>query len=138
MAPAVSPQRDRLAFREHNRNARLARLREMVQMGHDVCDHDSKVLAHKTFHCRAWALDSRWIGPRAGRPLDPSDGAAGVSGRWALVAMDPSVDMTTPRGRMVANILVAVAQWESDMSASVPPTRSHRARQTVLGMAASE
>ena len=35
--------------------------------------------------------------------------------RWALVALDPSVDMTQPSGRMVANILVAVAQWESEM-----------------------
>lgn len=35
--------------------------------------------------------------------------------RSALVALDPSVDMTQPIGRMVANILVAVAQWESEM-----------------------
>ena len=35
--------------------------------------------------------------------------------RWALVALDMQVDMTAPNGRLVAHILVAVAQWESEM-----------------------
>ena len=53
-----------------NRNARLARLRELVPPGNAivgidladkkqmvvVCDHDSKVLARRTFRCKAWAL----------------------------------------------------------------------------------
>jgi transposase len=32
-----------------------------------VCDHDSKVLARKTFRCRAWDLGSAldWAGGRA-------------------------------------------------------------------------
>lgn len=34
--------------------------------------------------------------------------------RWALVALDMQIDMTTPNGRLVAHILVAVAQWESE------------------------
>jgi len=55
---------------DRNRNARLARLRALVPVenaivGIDladrkqmvvVCDHDSKVLARKTFRCRAWDL----------------------------------------------------------------------------------
>jgi transposase len=55
---------------DRNRNARLARLRELVPLdnaivGIDladrkqmvvVCDHDSKVLARRTFRCKAWAL----------------------------------------------------------------------------------
>jgi hypothetical protein len=55
---------------DRNRNARLARLRGLVPaanavVGIDlaaakqvvvVCDHDSKVLARKTFRCRAWDL----------------------------------------------------------------------------------
>ena len=66
---------------DRNRNARLARLRELVPIenaivGIDladkkqmvvVCDHDSKVLARRTFRCRAWdlgiALD--WAAERA-------------------------------------------------------------------------
>ena len=34
---------------------------------------------------------------------------------WALVALDMQIDMTTPNGRLVAHILVAVAQWESEV-----------------------
>jgi len=66
---------------DRNRNVRLARLREAVPVtnavvGIDladrkqvlvVCDHDSKVLARRTFRCKAWdlgvALD--WAGERA-------------------------------------------------------------------------
>ena len=66
---------------DRNRNARLARLRELVPLDHAivaidladkkqmvvVCDHDSKVLARKTFRRRAWdlgvALD--WAAQRA-------------------------------------------------------------------------
>ena len=63
---------------DRNRNARLERLRELVPtsnaiVGIDladkkqmvvVTDHDSKVLARKTFRCRAWDLGARWTGPR--------------------------------------------------------------------------
>ncbi len=35
--------------------------------------------------------------------------------RWALVVLDLNIDMTTPNGRLVAHILAAVAQWESEM-----------------------
>ena len=66
---------------DRNRNARLARLRGLVPVtnaivGIDladakqmvvVTDHDSKVLARRTFRCRAWdlgvALD--WAADRA-------------------------------------------------------------------------
>jgi hypothetical protein len=55
---------------DRNRNARLARLRELVPLSNAVveidladrkqmvvvCDHDSKVLARRTFRCRAWDL----------------------------------------------------------------------------------
>jgi len=55
---------------DRNRNAKLSRLRELVPVtnaivGIDladnkqmvvVCDHDSKVLARRTFRCRAWDL----------------------------------------------------------------------------------
>src|SRR3954453_20458369 len=75
---------------DRNRNARLARLRELVSLenaivGIDladkkrmvvVTDHDSKVLARKTFRCRAWdlgvALD--WAAERA-----TANGFAGVT-----------------------------------------------------------
>ncbi|MEQ4210172.1 transposase [Actinopolymorpha sp. B9G3] len=75
---------------DRNRNARLARLRELVPLenaivGIDladkkqmvvVTDHDSKVLARRTFRCRAWdlgvALD--WAAERA-----EAKGFAGVT-----------------------------------------------------------
>jgi transposase len=55
---------------DRNRNARLTRLRELVPVTHAivgidladrkqmvvVTDHDSKVLARRTFRCRAWDL----------------------------------------------------------------------------------
>ena len=66
---------------DRNRNARLARLRGLVPVssaivGVDladkkqmvvVCDHDSKVLARKTFRCRAWDLGAAldWAAARA-------------------------------------------------------------------------
>ena len=68
---------------DRNRNARLSRLRELVPVAHAivgidladikqmvvVTDHDSKVLARRTFRCRAWdlgvALD--WAAQRAER-----------------------------------------------------------------------
>jgi transposase len=67
--------------RDRNRNARLARLRVLVPVenaivGIDladnqqmvvVTDHDSKVLARKTFRCRAWDLGAA----PAGRPSEP-------------------------------------------------------------------
>ncbi len=33
---------------------------------------------------------------------------------WGLVALDMGIDMTTPTGRLVAHILIAVAEWEGD------------------------
>ena len=62
---------------DRNRNARLDRLRAVVPVsnvivGIDladkkqmvvVCDHDSKVLARKTYRCRAWDLGAALTGP---------------------------------------------------------------------------
>ena len=89
---------------DRNRNARLARLRELVPVSNAivgidladakqmvvVCDHDSKVLARRTIRCRAWdlgvALD--WAAQRAAR-----GGFAGVTiaceptgHRWQVLA----------------------------------------------------
>ena len=66
---------------DRNRNARLARLRELVPLTNAivaidladrkqmvvVTDHDSKVLARKTFRCRAWDLGTAldWAAQRA-------------------------------------------------------------------------
>ena len=89
---------------DRNRNARLARLRELVPatnaiVGIDladakqmvvVCDHDSKVLARKTFRCRAWDLGAAldWAAARAA-----ARGFAGVTiaceptgHRWQVLA----------------------------------------------------
>lgn len=34
---------------------------------------------------------------------------------WGLVALDLGIDMTTPTGRLLAHILIAVAEWEGDI-----------------------
>jgi len=81
---------------DRNRNVRLARLRVLVPatnaiVGIDladkkqmlvVTDHDSKVLARKTFRCRAWDLGAAldWAGAQAS-----SKGFAGVT-----VACEPT------------------------------------------------
>jgi transposase len=81
---------------DRNRNARLVRLRVLVPsvnaiVGIDladskqmvvVTDHDSKVLAGKTFRCRAWDLGAAldWAGKQAS-----SQGFAGVT-----VACEPT------------------------------------------------
>jgi len=66
---------------DRNRNARLARLRELVPLSNAivgidladkkqmlvVTDHDSRVLARRTFRCKAWDLGSAldWAAERA-------------------------------------------------------------------------
>jgi transposase len=68
---------------DRNRNARLARLHELVPTGNAivgieladdkqmvvVTDHDSRVLARRTFRCRAWKLGTAldWAGAQARR-----------------------------------------------------------------------
>ncbi|EWM13715.1 IS110 family transposase [Kutzneria sp. 744] len=94
---------------DRNRNTRLARLRAMVPVdnaivGIDladtkqmvvVADHDSKVLARKTFRCRAWdmgtALD--WAAQRAR--------AAGFTG--ATVACEPTGHCWRVLGQLAAD-----------------------------------
>jgi len=81
---------------DRNRNARLARLRELVPttnaiVGIDladdkqmvvVTDHDSRVLARRTFRCKAWAMGAAldWARPHAEK--------AGFSG--VTVACEPT------------------------------------------------
>jgi transposase len=91
---------------DRNRNARLARLRALVPLdnaivGLDladnkqvvvVCDHDSQVLARRTFRCRAWdlgvALD--WAAQRA------------AAGGWAGVTV--ACEPTGHRWRVVGQL----------------------------------
>jgi transposase len=94
---------------DRSRNARLARLRGLVRLenaivGIDladkkqmvvVCDHDSRVLARKTFRCRAWdlgiALD--WAVQRAA-----AKGWAGVT-----VSCEPTGHRWRVLGRLAAD-----------------------------------
>ncbi len=38
-----------------------------------------------------------------------------ASGGWAIVALDLGVDTTTPTGKLVANVMISVAQWEREI-----------------------
>ena len=94
---------------DRNRNARLARLRELVPfenaiVGIDladkkqmvvVCDHDSRVLARRTFRCRAWDLGQAldWAAPRAA-----AKGFAGVT-----VACEPTGHRWRVLGQLAAD-----------------------------------
>jgi len=91
---------------DRNRNARLARLRELVPVtnaivGIDladtkqmvvVTDHDSKVVARRTFRCRAWDL---------GSALDWAAGRAAAKG-WAGVTV--SCEPTGHRWRVLGQL----------------------------------
>lgn len=35
--------------------------------------------------------------------------------KWAIVVIDLGIDMTTPNGRLIANVLASMAQWEREM-----------------------
>jgi transposase len=93
---------------DRNRNARLARLRALVPVSNAivgidladakqmvvVTDHDSKVLARKTFRCRAWDL---------GAALDWAAGRAAAKG-WAgvTVACEPTGHRWRVLGQLAA------------------------------------
>ena len=94
---------------DRNRNARLGRLRELVPVtnaivGIDladmkqmvvVTDHDSKVLARRTFRCRAWDLGAAldWAGRQAA-----SKGFAG-----ATVSCEPTGHRWRVLGQLAAD-----------------------------------
>ena len=91
---------------DRNRNARLDRLRVLVPVtnaivGIDladrkqmvvVCDHDSKVLARKTYRCRAWDL---------GAALDWAAGRAAAKG---FAGVTVSCEPTGHRWRVLAQL----------------------------------
>ena len=94
---------------DRNRNARLARLRELVPLSNAivgidladdkqmvvVCDHDSRVLARRTFRCKAWALGTAldWVRERA-----TAKGFAGVT-----VSCDPTGHRWRVLGQLAAD-----------------------------------
>jgi DNA invertase Pin-like site-specific DNA recombinase len=51
--------------------------------------------------------------------------------RWALVILDPNIDLSTPAGRMVAGILATVAEFERDLVSQ--RTREARAAAIAAG-----
>jgi transposase len=94
---------------DRNRNARLARLRALVPVDHAVVgidladrkqmvvvtDHDSKVLARRTFRCRAWDLGTAldWAAQRV-----TAAGFAGVT-----VACEPTGHRWRVLGQLAAD-----------------------------------
>src|SRR3954447_19099725 len=94
---------------DRNRNARLARLRELVPVtnaivGIDladdkqmvvVTDHDSRVLARRVFRCKAWAM---------GTALDWAAGAAARAGFASVtVACEPTGHRWRVLGQLAAD-----------------------------------
>jgi len=94
---------------DRNRNARLSRLRELVPtanaiVGIDladkkqmvvVTDHDSKVIARRTFRCRAWDL---------GMALDWAAGKAAAYPRQAFTGVTVACEPTGHRWRVVGQL----------------------------------
>lgn len=109
---------------DRNRNARLTRLRASVPpanaiVGIDladakqmvvVCDHDSKVLARKTFRCRAWDLGAAldWAAARAaGRGFAGVTVACEPTGyRWQVLAQ-----LAAERSMPFVCVQPAVSSW---------------------------
>jgi transposase len=109
---------------DRNRNARLGRLRVLVPqanaiVGIDladtkqmvvVCDHDSRVLARRTFRCRAWDL---------GGALDWAAGKAAAHGfAGATVSCEPTGHRWRVLGQLAADrsmpfvcVQPAVTSW---------------------------
>ena len=120
---------------DRNRNARLARLRGLVPatnaiVGIDladakqmvvVTDHDSKVLARKTFRCRAWDLGAAldWAAARAA-----AHGFAGVT-----VACEPTGHRWRVLGQLAADRSDAVRVRAADGDLVVAAGRGPDARQ---------
>lgn len=109
---------------DHNRNERLSRLRAAVPLSNAivgidladrkqmvvVCDHDSRVLARKTFRCKAWDLGAAldWAADRATR--------AGFSG--VTVACEPTgqrwrglAQLAADRGMPFVCVQPAASSW---------------------------
>ena len=109
---------------DRNRNARLTRLRDAVPVtnaivGIDladrkqmvvVCDHDSKVLARRTFRCKAWDLGAAldWARDRAAKA-----GFAGVTvaceptgHRWRVLGQ-----LAADRGMPYVCVQPALSSW---------------------------
>jgi transposase len=109
---------------DRNRNARLERLRALVPLGNAivgidladakqmvvVTDHDSKVLARKTYRCRAWELGAAldWAAGRAA-----ARGFAGVTvsceptgHRWRVLAQ-----LAADRSMPFVCVQSAVSSW---------------------------
>ena len=113
---------------DRNRNARLARLREQVPLDHAivgidladkkqmvvVTDHDSKVLARRTFRCKAWDLGAAldWAAEKAA-----AKGFAGVT-----VSCEP----TGHRWRVLGQL----AEHRSMPFVCVQPTQTFYARRS--------
>ena len=109
---------------DRNRNARLSRLREAVPVGSAivgidladrkqmvvVADHDSRVLARRTFRCKAWDLGAalEWAAERAARA-----GFAGVTvaaeptgHRWRVLGQ-----LASDRGMSFVCVQPALSSW---------------------------
>ena len=109
---------------DRNRNAKLSRLRAMVPIGNAivgidlagnkqmvvVCDHDSKVLARRTFRCKAWDLGAAldWAADRArGKGFTGVTGACEPTGhRWRVLAQ-----LATERGMEFVCVQPAASSW---------------------------
>jgi transposase len=138
---------------DRNRNARLSRLRELVRVtnaivGIDladkkqmvvVTDHDSKVLARRTFRCRAWDLGAalEWAGRQAASkrfagvtvPCEPTGHRWRVLGQlaanrgmpfvcvqpmltsWARRSEDLTFDKTDEKDAVLIARLTAQLRW---------------------------
>jgi transposase len=114
---------------DRNRNARLERLRHLAPVtnaivGIDlvgvkqvvvVTDHDSKVIARRTFRCRAWDL---------GSALDWEEGRATAAG-WAgvTVSCEPTGHGWRVLGQLAADRVDAVRVRAADGDVAVTAHR---------------
>jgi transposase len=109
---------------DRNRNARLSRLRSTVPVSNAivgidladrkqmvvVCDHDSRVLARRTFRCKAWDLGAAldWAGDRATRAgFDGVTVACEPTGhRWRVLG-----ELAAGRGMAFVCVQPMLSSW---------------------------
>lgn len=109
---------------DRNRNERLSRLRSAVPLSNAivgidvadrkqmvvVCDHDSRVLARRTFRCKAWAMGAAldWAADRAARAGFPGVTVAcePTGHRWRVLAQ-----LATDRGMPFVCVQPAASSW---------------------------
>jgi DNA invertase Pin-like site-specific DNA recombinase len=112
----LAAQREAIAAECHRRNWRLDRIEQDILSGRDL---RRPGLQSALDACRDGQADGIIVAKLDRLSRSVIDFARLVDearrGGWNIVALDFGLDLSTPQGELVANVLMAVAQWERRM-----------------------